>query len=212
LSQNETEEKTPRVQFPVRPDKHLARGLEDVSHLFLSRASAGAGHRDGPQGDAQGYNPPHSGEGPVFLLEDPSRPIDKESLITLLHSNIGRIEDGLKAIDMNVPVDSESPVGLVAVDRRNKPVLVDVDISGRDELFLRGIYHFDWFVRNTPVVQRMYREYCIDYMTYPRIVLVAPKFSELLRCAARRFVYTKIDCYQYRSVAGPDGNGILLFR
>jgi hypothetical protein len=210
LSQNETEEKTRRFQAPVRTDKHLARGLEDVSHLFLSRESAG--HRDQPQGDAQEHNPPHSREERLFLLEDKSRPIERDSLIALLNSNIGLLEDGMKAIDTNVPLDSESPVGLVAVDRFNKPVIVDVDVSGRDELFLRGIYHFDWFVRNGPVVGRMYRDYSIDFSVYPRIFLVAPKYSELLRCAARRFVYTKIDCYRYRLVAGPGGDGILLLK
>jgi hypothetical protein len=38
----------------VQPDRHLARGLEDVSHLFLSDGSAGAGAPDeSPHGSAR---------------------------------------------------------------------------------------------------------------------------------------------------------------
>ncbi|MBN2319206.1 MAG: hypothetical protein JXR49_09010 [Acidobacteria bacterium] len=212
MSQDETEGKARQFQAPVRTDKHLARSLEDVSHLFLSKENARNGSPDKLSGDSKGQVSPLPGDRPVFLREDRSQPLQKDGLIALLNSNIGILEDGLKTIDTNVSMDSGGPVDLVAVDRFNKLSLIDIDVSGSDALLLRGICHFDWFVRNVPIVRRMYHGRVIDYSAHPRIFLVAPKFSAMFRCAAQRIACTQIHCYLYQITAGSGGTGILLTR
>ena len=181
-----------------------------MSHLFLSKENAGNGSPDKLSGDATRQVSPLPGERPVFLREDRSQTLQKDGLIALLNSNIGILEDGLKTIDTNVSMDSGGPVDLVAVDRFNKLSLVDIDVSGSDALLLRGICHFDWFVRNVPIVRRMYHGRVIDYSAHPRIFLVAPKFSAMFRCAAQRIACTQIHCCLYRVTAGSGGTGILL--
>jgi hypothetical protein len=212
LSRDETEAKVRQMQAPVRTDKHLARSLEDVSHLFLSKENARNGSPEKPAGDSTERDSPHPGERPVFLREEPPQTPQKDSLVSLLNSQTGILEDGLKAIDTNVPVDFAGPVDLVAVDRFDKLCLIDIDLSGNDDLLLRGIYHFDWFVRNVPIVRRMYHGRVIDFSAHPRIFLVAPKFSAMFRCAAKRIACTQIYCYLYQVTAGSGGTGILLTR
>lgn len=204
--------KSRQYQAPVRTEKHLARSLEDVSHLFLSKESAGNGTTNALPRDSVRQVPPHPGERSIFLLEDQSQNLEKGSLVTLLKSNTRVLEEGLKAIDENVPVDSGNPVDLVAVDRFNKLCLIDVDVAGGDALLLRGICHFDWFVRNVPIVRRMYHERVIDFSAHPRLFLAAPKFSAMFRCAAQRIASTQINCYLCSAAAGPGGTGILLTR
>ena len=206
------EAKARESRTPARTDRHLARSLEDVSYLFLSEENPGSVKTDTVPADSTRQVPPHSGEGPVFLLKDQSQTLQKDSLVSLLNSNPGALEDGLKTIDTNLSVDSAGPVDLVAVDRFNKLCLIDVDISGEDALLLHGICHFDWFVRNVPIVRRMYRDRVIDCSAHPRIFLVAPGFSAMFQCAAQRIACTRIQCYLCHVAAGPGGTGILLTR
>ncbi len=212
MNQDEKEGKVRPMQAPVRTDKHLARSLEDVSHLFLSKENAKNGFPEKPAGGSTEPEPPHSGECPVFLREEPPQAPQKDNLVSLLNSQTGILEDGLRAIDTNVPVDSASPVDLVAVDRFDKLCLIDIDLSGNDALLLRGICHFDWFVRNVPIVRRMYHGRVIDFSAHPRIFLVAPGFSDMFRCAAKRIACTQIHCFLYQVAAGSGGTGILLTR
>ncbi|MBN2242288.1 MAG: hypothetical protein JW793_06320 [Acidobacteria bacterium] len=212
MSQDEKEETERRDHAPARAERHLARSLEDVSHLFLSRRNAGAGSPDPAPGSSTGRIPAHDGEPALFLLEDRSRIPEKESLVSLLDAHAGVLEDGLRAIDTNVPMDCATAVDLVAVDRFNKLCLVDIDTSGGDALLLRGICHFDWFVRNVAIVGRMYRDRAVDFSAHPRLLLVAPKFSAMFRCAAQRIACTRIQCYLCRAAEGPGGTGVLLTR
>ena len=151
-------------------------------------------------------------EEPLTLLKDQPHTLQKDRLVSLLNSTPGVLEDGLKAIDTNLSVDSANPVDLVAVDRFNKLCLIDVDVSGEDALLLRGICHFDWFVRNVPIVRRMYHDRVIDCSAHPRVFLAAPGFSDVFLCAAQRIACTRIHCYRYHVTAGPGGTGILLTR
>jgi hypothetical protein len=210
LSQDETGGKDRQFQAPVRTDKRLARSLEDVSYLFLSGGNAGAKPPDEFHGDSKGQELPHPGVRPIFLLEDQYQTLHKDSLISLLNSNTRMLEGGLRAIDMNIPMDSGSPVDLVAVDKFNKLCLIDIDVSGSDELLLRGICHFDWFVRNVPIVRRMYSSFAIDFSAHPRMFFVAPKFSAMFRCTAQRIACTQINCYLWHIACGSEGDGILL--
>ena len=212
MNQDETEGKERQLQAPVRMDKHLARSLEDVSHLFLSRENARNGSPDKTPNDSPEKGSTHPGRRPVLLSEDRSQTLQKDSLVSLLNSHTGIIEEELRAIDTNLSMDSAGPVDVVAVDRFNKLCLIDIDLSGSDELLLRGICHFDWFVRNVPVVRRMYHGRVIDFSAHPRIFLVAPEFSTMFRCAAHRIACTQIQCFQYRIATGSGGAGILLNR
>ena len=183
-----------------------------MSHLFLSKGNISPESPEKFSGDSTRQVSPHPGMQPIFLLEDQSQILQKDSLISLLNSNSCMLEDGLKTIDTNLPMDSGSPVDLVVVDRFNKLCLIDIDLSGRDELLLRGICHFDWFVRNVPIVRRMYHGRAIDFSAHPRIFFVAPSFSTMFRCTAQRISCTRINCYLLHVTAGSEGAGIILTR
>ena len=206
------EGKERRFQVPVRADKRLARGLEDVSHLFLSGVNDGAEPPDESSGDSKEQVSPHPKVKPIFLLENQSQNLQKDSLISLLNSNTSMLESGLKAIDVNIPMDSGSPIDLVALDQFNKLCLIDIDLSGSDRLLLRGICHFDWFARNVPIVRRMYNSRLIDFSAHPRIFFIAPKFSDMFRCTAQRITCTQINCYLWHVATGSEGVSILLTR
>ena len=119
------------------------------------------------------------------------------------------LEDGLQVVDAKIPCQPCGEIDLLAVDRAGQCAIVDFDTIANDGLLLRGMGHFDWVVRNMRNVQRMYREQAIDVSLPPRLFLLAPQFSALVRCAARQITRPAIHWVRYLTVNAPGGPGIL---
>ncbi len=192
-----------------RTEKRLARGLEDVSHLFLSQPADRPAEKpatpditlaQAPSEGAQSRTP--------FLLHD-SPAITRELILGFLNRGTAVLEDGLRAIDAEIPCHPFGFIELVAVDSQDQLCIINVDVVQKDESILRGIAFFDWIVRNTPIVRRMYQGRVINFSAEPRLFLVAPGFSPLLKCVAQRSTSPKVCCIAYRAVAMPGGVGIL---
>jgi len=193
-------------------EKRLSRGLEDVSHLFLSQ-SPDKPHEKAETPDippAQAPSGRDQSRAP-FLLHHSST-VSRELILGFLNGSAAVLEDGLRAIDENIPCEPFGFIDLVAVDSRDQLCIVNVDIAQKDESFLRGMAYFDWIIRNTPIVRRMYQGRVINFSAQPRLFLVAPGFSPLLKCVAQRSTSPEVNCLAYRAVAMPGGIGILFER
>ncbi|MBN1568076.1 MAG: hypothetical protein JXA73_09530 [Acidobacteria bacterium] len=192
-----------------RTEKHLSRGLEDVSHLFLSQLP----DRQAEKAEIPNITPEHTSSeraqsGVPFLLHHSSN-VSRELILGFLNGSAAVLEEGLRAIDTNIPCDPFGFIDLLAVDGRDQLCIINVDVVQKDELFLRGIAYFDWIVRNTPIVRRMYQGRVINFSAKPRLFLVAPGFSPLLKCVARRSTIPEVCCFAYRAVAMQGGIGML---
>ena len=126
-----------------------------------------------------------------------------------LNGSASVLEDGLHVIDASIPCDPFGFIDLVAMDGQDQLCIINIDVVQKDESLLRGIADFDWIVRNTPIVRRMYQGRVINFSASPRLFLVAPDFSPLLKCVAQRSTSPKVCCFAYRTVAMPGGIGIL---
>jgi hypothetical protein len=190
-----------------RNERRLARGLEDVSYLFLSPSGSEADKGEGQNAPSKQTCPqPAPPETPIVLKA--SSAIKRESLISLLSQNAAVLEEGMRFIDVNVPCDPFGSLDLLLLDSLDQLVIAALDTVLNDGLFLQGIGHFDWLVRNTPVLRRMYQGRVINFSAQPRLFLIAPAFSLLLKCAAQRSASPKIRCLGYHTVALPGGTGI----
>ncbi len=195
-----------------RADKRSSRGLEDVSHLFLSQSLNKPTEKAVTPGTAPASAPSERAQNEVpFLLHD-SPTVNRESLLSLLNGTAAVLEEGLRVIDSNIPCDPFGSIDLVAVDSENRFCIINIDVSQKDESLLRGIACFDWVVRNIPIVRRMYQGRVVNFSAQPRLFLVAPGFSPLAQCVAQRSTSPKVCCLSYRTVTMPGGVGILFNR
>lgn len=190
------------------PDRPLGRGLEDVSHLFLSRKTGEAPATERAAARSPERSSPLPGSrGGIALLRPAS--LTRERLAVALMEFDGALEDGLRAFDSNIPCHPCGEIGLLAVDRASQLTIIDFEMTFDDGLLLRGIGHFDWIVRNMPNVQRMYREQAVNFSLPPRLFLLAPQFSPLLRSVARQISRPQIHWVRYHTVNASGGPGIL---
>ena len=185
-------------------DRPLGRGLEDVSHLFLSQRTPEPDRMSAPPAYV---SPPPASRGGVALLRPAS--VSKERLAAVVKDFAGALEDGLKSIDASIPCHPCGDIDVLAMSRSSQLTIIDADTTVNDALLLRGIGHVEWVVRNMPNLRRMYREHAVNFSLPPRLVLLAPQFSPLLQSVARQITSPQIQWIRYHAVDAAAGPGIL---
>jgi hypothetical protein len=201
------------IKADDEPGKHTAekvlpRGLEQVSHLFLSQPTLNGG--DLPAAPSISHEKTSGPEEEHPLAVVPRRFLKREQLLSLLGKQPEALEEGMRLIDRNIPSESSGSIELLALDCTNQLSIIDLDTSPNDALLVRGLGHFDWIVRNHSIVKRMYPEQPIDFSLQPRLILVAPEFSPLLRSVVRLIAVPRIHCMKYHAV-GMDGDAGVYF-
>ena len=187
------------------PQHTTNRGLDQVSHLFLSHVAERAARGRSRNGLEL---PPASQDNQPSKVLLTSRRVNREQLLSLLQEHPEALEEGMKVIDANLPCETFGDIELLALDGTDRLAVIDVDDKSNDNLLLHGMAHWDWVVGNVALLRRMYRGQVINFALEPRLVLVAPDFSPLFRRAMRYLSSLQIHCIKYYGVALPGGTGI----
>jgi hypothetical protein len=180
-------------QDAEQSSKPLGRGLEQISHLFLSEKSKSPRPGDTPPGRL-----PQPAPGGTTLLQ-PTASVSKDRLVAVLKDNPGALEDGLRVIDTFIPCYPLSDINLLALNRANQLTAIDVETGGSDALVLRGLAHCEWLKHNVPNIRRMFPQQNIVVSSQPRLFLIAPKFSAVALHAARQLSPLQIYCIRYHA-------------
>ena len=191
-------------------EKPLPRGLEQVSHLFLTNTQPERSIHEKSRSASGEQTHTTPGDQSLTAVLRPCQFPARGQLVSLLRQETAALEEGMKTIDANIPCETSGNIELLALDCTNQLTIIDLDDSSNDGLLLRGIGHFDWIVRNIPTIRRMYQGQVINFSLQPRLFLVAPEFSPLSRCVTRHIRSLQIDCLKYHTVALPGGAGIFL--
>jgi hypothetical protein len=182
-----------------RSERSLGRGLEDVSHLFVSEASAKAsGERAGMDTRERGSQVPGVRAGVAVLRR--GAPLTFDQLIATLCEHQHALDADIRVIGSRVSCAPCGEIDLLGLDQANRLVIVDVTIKSGDGLLLRGLSHLDWVGLNRSNIQRMFPDTTVD-PSRPRLCLVAPAFSRTLQGAVRQIVGLDITCFRYHELA-----------
>lgn len=182
-------------------DRPLGRGLQDVSHLFLSQPADEAARDPVPDPGWRAERPAPRQESVrgVRLLRPAAQPT-REQVVAALRDFEGALEEGMKVIDAELPCATFGPIDLLAIDRAGQLTLIDLEPTASDDILIRGLVHFDWVLQELPNVRRMYRGLAINFSRSPRLVLVAPQFSSRVRRVGRRIPAPVIEWVRFRVV------------
>jgi hypothetical protein len=205
----------------VTETRPLGRGLEDVSHLFLSGPAAPARGEpqvpDGPRpeapADATAKRAAMLGTRPGLVMLRPSTAApSREQIIAALREFGPTLWEPLRPIATGVSCSRAGQIDLLAADRSNRLVIVDVDPVEGDNLLLRGIIHYGWVLQNLPPLRRVCEEAGVDFSRPPRAILVAPRFPPLFEESIRHIKGPDVMCVRYHSLDIGIGTGIFFER
>jgi hypothetical protein len=190
---------------PDANERPLGRGLEDLSHLFMSAKARAPRTPDAPPDP-----PPSPGEETAVgadLLLRPHPRIPRTRLAAILREFCTALEQGLQVLDQSVPCPPFGEIDMLALDRDERVVIVDFETTPDDALLVRGLSHADWLARNHALVQRMYAGRPLNLSGVPRVFLLAPAFSAGFRRAAQRV--PQVACTKYLAVDVRGALGVL---
>jgi hypothetical protein len=186
--------------------KPLGRGLDQLSRAFLTQDAPPAPEEPRPERRSR----PEPAADSLLVL--PAAAVSRTALTAALPHLLVDIEDGLQVLEESLPCEPCGRIDLLAVDRANRLVIVDLETESGDELLVRGMGHVDWMVGHVPILRRMFRGSTINFSLHPRLVLLAPAFSTRMLCAARQAASPEILWVRYHLAQTAAGPGILLER
>lgn len=182
------------------PDKPLGRGLEQISHLFLTQKL----------NDSRADNPiprrlPDAALAPTPVRQDsrsillqPSTSVTRARLVAMLREFQDALEAGLRVIDVLLPCHPYGEMDLLALDRSNEITIIDFETASNDALLLRGLAHCEWLTHNLPNLRRMHAGKTINLSAAPRLFLLAPAFSPLMMSAACQLTQPQKNWVRYQ--------------
>ncbi|MEM2550204.1 MAG: endonuclease NucS [Nitrososphaerota archaeon] len=134
--------------------------------------------------------------------------IDERELEELLVRCPDAIEDNMKILGRQIRTDS-GPLDILAVDEDGALTVIELKDEVDDGQLDQGLRYYDWVRTN---IQWLYRYYeGVDPDQEPRLILVAPAFSENLRRIAK-YVNVNLDLIEYHAIRLPDGGKGILCR
>jgi hypothetical protein len=196
-------------QDAEQPEKPLGRGLEQISHLFLTQKPNVRGVADLPSSSTPGsrFSQTPPAPAPQTALLPLSTTIGKDRLVSLLRHSPGALAEELRVIDIFVSCHPHSDIDLLALDRSNQLTVIDIETSFNDAILLRGLSHCDWLQNNIRNIRRMYPGETIVLPSRSPLFLVAPRFSSMAMSAARQLTQSQIHWVRYQAfdVGGSTG-------
>jgi hypothetical protein len=192
-----------------RSDRPLGRGLEDISHVFLSpRRESESPPAPAPAAEAHQERPITRGTGAQApLLLRPSAGASREQVAAALLEFEGAIEPGLVTLDAAIACPPHDDIDVLAIDRASQLTVVDFDLTVSDELLMRGLAHVDWVTDHLPNLRRMFRGQPINFSLEPRLILLAPHFTSRAVSVAR-LARPRVSWVRYQMVETPSRPGI----
>jgi len=119
------------------------------------------------------------------------------NIIELLANGLGSLERGLQAVRKNV-VTPAGNIDILAVDMVGRIVIVEVCDSSNEDILFRAIDHFDWALSEMYNLKEKLDSYNIDPTLAPRILILAPSFTEKFVKRASYLNPNFIDIYEFQ--------------
>jgi hypothetical protein len=134
--------------------------------------------------------------------------VSEKELEDLLVENPDAIEKGMKILGRQIQTDS-GPLDILAVDEDGVLTLIELKNEVDDGQLDQGLRYYDWARTNIQWISRYFKE--VDAEQEPRLILIAPAFSENLRRIVK-YVNVNLDLIEYHAIRLPDGKKGILCR
>ena len=124
--------------------------------------------------------------------------LDKEEeIVELLFEGLSNLERGMRSLSKNITTPA-GKISIIAVDMIGRIVIVEVGRDDTEDLIFKSIDHFDWALTHMKDLEERYKFYNIDPTLAPRIIVLAPVYSEKFVKRATYLNPTFIDIYEYQ--------------
>jgi len=117
-------------------------------------------------------------------------PENERELEDIIFNEPETVEEGFSILARQLYTTYGGKLDLLGLDNSGKMVVIELKVTEDDGMFAQALDYFAWVNDNIDSLKRMFPEYNIDENQTPRIVLIAPSFSDNVR---RRITHVRDD-------------------
>ena len=122
---------------------------------------------------------------------------NNETLENLVVRDIEKVEEGISVLGRQIPVNQDSVVDLLCVDRNGQIAIFKLSVNKDDNMLFEGLTTFHE-VNNVKCLLKFFNKNSkINDKELPRLILIAPSFSNNIRNIAKNMNGVKIDLYEW---------------
>jgi hypothetical protein len=134
----------------------------------------------------------------------------KKELEQMITNEINQIEKNLTVICTQVPINDKMTIDALCHDENGQLVILQVNVNEDDTALLHGIQSLDYVDKFKSFLKMTYSKHKIDDKEKPRLILVAPNFSETLRHIVQNIQGLRIELYEWEYLKIGDYKGLHL--
>ncbi|MEM3578118.1 MAG: hypothetical protein QXX51_06680 [Candidatus Bathyarchaeia archaeon] len=135
---------------------------------------------------------------------------NRHELEQLITSEINKVEKNLTVICSNIPINEKAVLDILCHDDNGQLVIVQISVEEDDTMFLHGIQSIDYVDKFKSFLKATYNKHKIDDKAKPRLILIAPHFSDALRLAVEGMKGIRVDLYEWEYLKLGDHKGLHL--
>ncbi|MEM3463288.1 MAG: endonuclease NucS [Candidatus Bathyarchaeia archaeon] len=128
----------------------------------------------------------------------------------MIANEINLIEKDLTVICSDVPVGEKTTLDILCHDSNGQLVIVQLSVQEDDVMLLRGLQSFDFVDKFKAFLKATYNKHKIDDKEKPRLILIAPSFSDAVKRAVESMKGIRIDLYEWEYLKLGDHKGLRL--
>jgi len=128
---------------------------------------------------------------------------NKQELEQMITKQIDQIEKGLTVVCSHVPINDKTTLDILCRDNSGQLVILQLNVDEDDNMLLRGIQSLDYVDKFKSFLKATYDKCKINEKKKPRLILVAPSFSETLCHAVEYMQGVNIDLYGWEYLKPP---------
>lgn len=102
----------------------------------------------------------------------------KTNLKSMLLKGINSFEDGFEILDVDLEIDENLSVDVLAKDAKDNPTVILLTDAGESNLVHRILATLSQLRKHRFLLQRIYREHAFDFSVPPRILVLSSRFSD----------------------------------
>ncbi|MEM3565852.1 MAG: endonuclease NucS [Candidatus Bathyarchaeia archaeon] len=134
----------------------------------------------------------------------------RQELEQMIVNEINMVEKGLTVICSNVPINDKTTLDVLCHDSNGQLVILQLNVEEDDAMLLQGLQSFDYVDKFKSFLKATYNKHKIDDKEKPRLILIAPSFSDAVRRAVESMKGIHIDLYEWEYLKLGDHKGLRL--
>lgn len=135
---------------------------------------------------------------------------NEQELEQMITKEISQIEKELTIICNHVPINDKTTLDILCHDVNGQLVVLQLNVSEDDTMLIQGLQSLDYLDKFKSFLKATYNKHKIDDKEKPRLILIAPSFSDALRHAVESMKGMHIDLYEWEYLKLGDHKGLRL--